>query len=172
MFCQFFETLISAVFVGSKGMRFTLAISSALKTSVHDLLAPISFLFSHLKELISSCLRFFCHVIPQLKIISSLPVVCFEVYKWNKLFTDLRIASSSYRLVFRNTAAFRYSWFSVLKHCSCIKVILSVGAYTSMATEVSGETTGLEFISGYCWDVASHLATWHYWHLWADNSLL
>ena len=66
------------------------------------------------------------------------------------MFTDLRIASSSYRLVFRNTAAFSYSWFSVLKHYSCIKVILSVGAYTSMATEVSGETTRLEFISGYC----------------------
>lgn len=62
------------------------------------------------------------------------------------MFTDLRIAFGSFRLVFRNTAAFRYSWFSVLKRYSCIKVTLSVGAYTSMATEVSGETTRWEFI--------------------------
>lgn len=40
-FCQFFEILISAVFVSSKGMRFTLALSSTLKASVRGLPALI-----------------------------------------------------------------------------------------------------------------------------------
>lgn len=42
-----FEILISAVFVSSKGIRFTLAISSTLKASVHGLLALIRVFFFH-----------------------------------------------------------------------------------------------------------------------------